>query len=114
MKYVLATIVSIGLLCTSSIAGEKLELKDPVDKQSYSLGYQFGQSLKSQELDINLEVYTSALRDGLKGTKPLLSQEEISTIVGELQKRMIARRKALMQRAEKNPAEGKAPVEEKK
>jgi hypothetical protein len=54
MKYVLSTIISIGLLFTFCFGGEKLELKDLKDKESYSLGYQFGQSLKAQGLDINL------------------------------------------------------------
>ena len=72
MKYLLATILSIAFLCTSCFASEKLEPKDQRDKESYSLGYQFGQSLKAQGLDINMDVYTSGIKDALGGTKPLL------------------------------------------
>jgi FKBP-type peptidyl-prolyl cis-trans isomerase len=115
MKYVLTAILSIGVLSTLCFAGEKLELKDLKDKESYSLGYQFGQSLKTQGLTINLEVYTSGIQDALGGTKPLLSQEEIRKTVSELQERvMAARQKELREKAEKNLSEGKVFTEENK
>jgi Domain amino terminal to FKBP-type peptidyl-prolyl isomerase len=68
MKYVLTTMLSIGLLFSYSFAAENPALKDQKGKESYSLGYQFGQSLKVQGLDINLEVYTSGIKDALSGT----------------------------------------------
>ena len=115
MQYVLAAILSLGFLSTFCFAGEKLELKDLKDKESYSLGYQFGQSLKAQGLSINLEVYNSGIQDALGGTKPLLSQEEIRKTVSELMQRvMAAREKGLREKAEKNLSEGKIFMEENK
>jgi len=97
------------------LAGEKLELKDQRDKESYSLGYQFGQGAKSQGLDIKVELYVSGVRDALSGTNPQLSQEEIQKTVSELQKRMMAaRQKELKEMSAKNLAEGKAFLEENK
>ena len=117
MNGVMATILGISFLFTSAFcfAGEKPELKGQKDKESYSLGYQFGQSLKLQGLDINLEVYTSGIRDALGGTKPPLSQEEMQKTVSELQQRlMAARQKELKEMGVKNLAEGKAFLEENK
>jgi FKBP-type peptidyl-prolyl cis-trans isomerase FklB len=115
MKYVLTTILIIGFLFTFCFAAEKPELKDQKDKESYSLGYQFGQSLKAQGLEINLEVYTSGIKDALGGTKPRLSQEEIQKTVSEIQQRVVAaRQKELKEKAEKNLSEGKAFLEENK
>jgi FKBP-type peptidyl-prolyl cis-trans isomerase FklB len=115
MKYVLTTILSIGFSFNLCFAGEKVELKGQKDKESYSLGYQFGQSMKAQKVDINLDVYASGIRDGLGGAKPVLSQEEIQKTTVELQKRiMVARQKDLKDKAEKNLAEGKAFLEENK
>jgi len=71
MKYVLATILNITLLFSFCFAADKLEMKDQKDKESYSLGYQFGQSAKSQGLDINLELYASGVRDSLSPKFPL-------------------------------------------
>jgi len=113
MKYFLAVFFSMGLLFSFCYGGEKPELKDQKDKESYSLGYQFGNSLKGQRLDINLEIYTSAIRDALGGTTPLISQEEMRNTILELQKRvMAAQQKGLKEKAEKNLSEGKAFMEE--
>ena len=115
MKYALTTIFSICFLFNVSFAAEKLELKDQKDKESYSLGYQFGQSLKAQGLDINLEAYASGIKDALSGTEALLGQEEMQKTVLELQKRvMSARQKELKEMAEKNLSEGNAFLEENK
>lgn len=115
MKYPITMFISLILLFNICFAGEKLELKDQKDKESYSLGYQFGQGLKDQGLDINLDVYTSAIRDALSGKDSLMSQEEIRGIILELQKRMTAaRQKELKEKGEKNLVETKAFLEENK
>jgi len=105
----------ISLIFLSGIcyADEKLELKDQKDKESYSFGYQFGQNLKSQGVDLNLDIYTSGIRDALGGKEPRMSQEEIRATIGELQKRVMAtRQKELKEKAEMNLAEGKAFLDE--
>lgn len=113
MKYVLTMILSISFLFTLCFAGEKLELRDQKDKEGYSLGYQFGVNLKSQGLPINLEVYTSGIRDALEGSNPQLSQEEINKIVSEIQSRaMAARQKEWNEMAGRNLSQGKVFMEE--
>ena len=115
MRFLAAVILSIGLSSSLCFGAEKVELKDLKDKESYSLGYQFGQSLKAQGLDFNLEVYTAAIRDALAGTKPLLSQEEMQKTVSDLQKRVtMARQKELKEQAQKNLSEGRAFLEANK
>src|SRR4030042_2548837 len=109
MKYVLIiTILSIGFLFSICSAGEKVELKEQKDKESYSLGYQFGQSLKSQGVDINLDIYASGIKDAFGGKEPQMSQEEIRATIMELQKRVVtAQQKELKEKAAKNLEEGK-------
>lgn len=108
MKYVFITILSVGFLFSNCSAGEKVELKEQKDKESYSLGFQFGQSLKSQGVDINLDTYSSGVKDGLGGKEPQMSQEEIRTTIMELQKRvMAAQQKESKEKAAKNLEEGK-------
>ena len=115
MKFIFVTFAIVVLLFSVCFAGEKLELKELKDKESYSLGYQFGQNLKTQGVDINLDVYTSGIRDALGGKEPLMSQEEIRTTITEVQKRaMAAQQKVLKEMAEKNLAESKAFLEENK
>ena len=108
MKYLLTIVLVIGFLFSVSLAAETIELKDQKDKESYSFGYQFGQSLKAQGLDISLEIYTSGIKDALAGKEPQMSQEEIRTTIAEVQKRiMAARQKDLMEKSAKNLEEGK-------
>jgi FKBP-type peptidyl-prolyl cis-trans isomerase FklB len=115
MKYAVAMFISLILLFVVCYAGEKLDLKDQKDKESYSLGYQFGQSLKAQEVDINLDVYTSGIRDGLGGKASQMTAEEIRATMTSLQQRlMAARQKELKEKAEKNLAESRAFLEENK
>lgn len=109
MTRVLATVLSISFFFSICYAGDKLELKDQKDKESYSLGYQFGQNLKAQNVEINVEVYTSGIRDSLGGKDSLMTQEEIRTTISDLQKRIAAvRQKELKEKAEKNLSESKA------
>src|SRR4030042_2968003 len=115
MKYALTAILSISFLLNICFAAEKPELKDLKDKESYSLGYQFGQGAKTQGLDINVDIYASGIRDALSGSKPQLSEQEIRQTVLELQKRFVdARGKELKEMSAKNLAEGKAFLEENK
>ena len=108
MKYILATVLSIGLLFSVCSAGEKLELKDQKAKESYSLGYQFGQSLKAQGVDVNLEVYNSGIQDGLGGKNPGMTSEEIRATMTSLQQRlMAAQQKGLKEQAAKNLSQSK-------
>ena len=108
MTHIIAAMIGIVLLAANCIAADGLELKDQKDKESYSLGYQFGQSLKHQGLAINLEVYTAGIRDALGGAKPQLSQEEVNKTVSEIQSRvMAARQKEMQELAEKNLSEGR-------
>jgi FKBP-type peptidyl-prolyl cis-trans isomerase FklB len=115
MKHIFAVILALGFLSTTCLAAEKVELKDQKAKESYSLGYQFGQSLKAQKVELNVDAYISALRDSLANAKPALSQEEMQNAIGDVQKRVTAaRQKENAAKGEKNLAEGKAFLEENK
>jgi FKBP-type peptidyl-prolyl cis-trans isomerase FklB len=112
MTHIIAAMLGIIIIAANCLAADGLELKDQKDKESYSLGYQFGQSLKRQGLAIDLEIYTSGIRDALSGAKPLLSQEEVNKTVSEIQSRvMAARQKEMQELADKNLSEGKAFLE---
>ena len=109
MKHILGAIMSIGLLFGVCSAADKLELKDQRDRESYSLGYQFGESMKMQGLEINLDVYTAAIRDALAGKEGQMSSEEMrSAVIGLRQRVAAVQQKALKEQGEKNLAEGKA------
>jgi len=108
MKHLLGAVIVCVFLFSICSAGEQPELTDRKDKESYSLGYQFGRNLKFQGVDIDIDVYTSGIRDALNGKEPRMTPEEIRATISGLQQRVnVARQEALKAQAEKNLSEGK-------
>ncbi|MGE4132625.1 MAG: FKBP-type peptidyl-prolyl cis-trans isomerase [Bdellovibrionales bacterium] len=96
-----AFILSIPLIllvagCSRKPSNEKAQI-------SYSIGAQFGRSLKSQNLDLDPKALSIGMQDGLKGDKLELSDEEMQ---GALTKLSENRQKAMQEEAEQ--AKGKA------
>mgnify|MGYP000875692176 FL=1 len=113
MKYLLTALFGIFFLFNVCSAQEKLELKDQKEKESYTLGYQFGQSLKQQGLDLDLQVYTAGIQDGLGATEPRMKSEEMQATMAELRQRMAsAHEKVIKEQAAKNLAEANVFLEE--
>jgi FKBP-type peptidyl-prolyl cis-trans isomerase FklB len=109
MKRMLTIFVGVFLLIGVCFAGEKPELKDQKAKDSYSLGYQYGETFKKQGVEIDADIFAAGIRDALGGTEPSMSPEEIRETISSLQKRMFAAQQLqLRERAAKNLEEGKA------
>ena len=83
-------------------------LKTEMDKVSYVIGAQVGQSFKSQGIEINTESLMWGLKDAMAGKKLAISQDEIKQVMTSFQQRMVAKRAA---QAAKNLAEGTAFLE---
>lgn len=60
------------------------------DKASYIIGLNLGRSLKTQEVPCTQDLIVQGLRDGLAGTAPLLTDEEIQSAMQEFQTQMMA------------------------
>jgi FKBP-type peptidyl-prolyl cis-trans isomerase len=115
MKQTLTIIAGICLFASVCWAKEQPSLTSQKAKESYSLGYQFGQYLKQQGLEIDLKLYTAAIKDALGEKKPRLTKDEIRLTIAELQKRVAAaEQKEQEKKAAKNLAEGKAFLEKNK
>jgi FKBP-type peptidyl-prolyl cis-trans isomerase len=115
MRYMLILVLIGGLLISLSWAEENAPLRDQKARDSYSLGYEFGGSLKSKEIAVDIDVLLSAVRDGLSGKKPLLSQEEMRDTLNKLKRTMIvAQDRRYRKLTAKNLEAGKAFLEENK
>jgi len=109
MKRVFTAFAGAVLLLGVCFAGEQPELKDQKAKDSYSLGYQYGEAFKKQAMDIDLEVFAAGMQDALGGKEPLMSPEEIRKTLADLQKRAFAAQQLqLKERAARNREEGQA------
>lgn len=107
--------VGLALLLSFCTPEKKIELKDDKAKESYSVGYQFGQNLKKLETDLDAEVLSAAIRDALSGKESRLTDEEMRAAVASLQERTVAAMQAsIKEKAQKNLAEGEKFLAENK
>jgi FKBP-type peptidyl-prolyl cis-trans isomerase FklB len=115
MRQIFFVFLVVTLLAPLCRAEEQLPLKEQKVKDSYSLGYEFGDNLKRQGAEIDLEVLISAIKDGLDGKKPVLSPEEIrDTLIQVRKKLMVLQDRRYRELSAKNIEEGKAFLEANK
>ena len=102
--------IIVGCLFTAQVvADDKLTLKTEKEKLSYSLGASLGQNVKSNNLDIDAEIFTRAIKDALTGSKPLLSDEEMKAALQDFQQKMRQKQLAALQElGAKNKKDGEA------
>jgi FKBP-type peptidyl-prolyl cis-trans isomerase FklB len=82
----------IGLTGGSLLAAEgSLNLTDSKERTSYALGMNFGMSLKSQDIDVNIETVRKGIEDALGG-KPQLTDVEMRATFDQLRTAMNAKR----------------------
>lgn len=115
MKHLFVTILIIGIMVTVAGAGELGSLKDPVAKESYSLGYQFGANVKMQGVTVDKEILIQAVSDALDGKQPVLSPEDIRETMFQLRRKaMVMQDKRIRESAAKNREQGMTFLEANK
>ncbi len=115
MSRIFAVIFSIFLSSSICQAAGQLELNNPTEKNSYSLGYTFGRNMKSNEVQLNVDTLLQGVRDGLEAKVPVLGQDEIRETLTRLEEQMrIAQQKRKKESVSKSLEEGKAFLEKNK
>ena len=108
-------IIFLGLTLISSLcwAAGSLDLEDERVRSSYSVGYQVGGDFIRQGMEINPEVLMKGIQDGLSGTEPVMSEQEMRQTLVDLNKKVLAlQQEEKLNLAERNSAEGKAFLDE--
>jgi FKBP-type peptidyl-prolyl cis-trans isomerase len=90
-------------------AVEPVKLENETDKISYTIGVQTGQGFKAAAFEIDLEMFVRGVQDVLAGREPALNQDEMRTVMVDLQQRMMAK---MQEQSAKNLAEGTAFLKE--
>src|SRR5436190_11447002 len=114
MKTRLMTIYTVGVLASLVRADDKAEFKDPKEKASYSIGANWGNSLKRQEVEVDVQAIIKGLSDGLAGKSVLTDQElreALNVLNQEIRAKMEEKRKRL---GETNKQEGEKFLAENK
>jgi FKBP-type peptidyl-prolyl cis-trans isomerase len=115
MKTVLVGLVGLLILATQVFAAENGALKSQKEKISYTLGTDVAKSVKQIGVDIDPEIFTKGVKDALAGTKSLMTEEEMKTVMTAFKQEMTAKQMEKNQKAgEKNKKEGEAFLAENK
>lgn len=77
-----AKVLPLILFSISSLAlAEEAALSTPKQKLSYTVGYQIGQSIKRQGLEVDTDVVGQAIKDVMTDAQPKLKPEEMQAAV---------------------------------
>lgn len=95
---------------TAAASGSSVPaLKTQKDKASYAIGLNIGKNLHTDSVDVDPNLVLRGLKDALNGSKPLLTDEEIRSVMMALQGEVRQKQAAKMQQAEvTNKKEGEA------
>ncbi|HUW98551.1 MAG TPA: FKBP-type peptidyl-prolyl cis-trans isomerase [Acidiferrobacter sp.] len=101
-----AALAAIGCLLAAPVMAKGLSSKAQL---SYSLGYQFGLNLRHNNVPVEPQIFTRAIRDALSGAKPLLPPTQMAAVVAKFQQQVRARNLAMLkQLGEHEQAVGRA------
>jgi FKBP-type peptidyl-prolyl cis-trans isomerase FklB len=107
--------ITLAALATPLFAEDRPGLKDTKDKVSYSIGLDIGTTFKKQKMEVNSDALVAGMKDGMSGAKPLLTPEEVRTVMTEFSKEMREKSAAATREAgEKNSKEGEKFLAENK
>lgn len=95
----------VGIVAVVVVTGCSRKPKTPKDQVSYTIGAQFGKSLKAQDLDLDAKALARGIEDGLKSDKMQLSDDEMQSAMMKLNE---DRQKDMRAQAEKNKVEADA------
>ena len=115
MKFLWSMLLGVVLLASQAGAEEKKAFQTPKEKQSYSIGADIGNKLKSQSIDVDPDALAQGLKDAISGNKLLMTEQEMKESLSSLQKEMMEKQaERTKQLSEKNKKEGDAFLAENK
>ena len=107
--------LAVLALTSTGLAQGTTELKSENDKVSYSIGLDIGSTFKKQKMDINLEILTAGMKDGVSGKTPLLNEAQVKETMAAFSKSMMEKQAADAKEASaKNAAAGEKFLAENK
>lgn len=82
------------------LAEDALKLDDETARINYSLGYQIGGDFKRQNVELNPQAVVKGMQDALSGAEPLMSQQEMNSMLVELKRKVVAEERAKRRESE--------------
>jgi len=88
-----------------------IKFANDMDKVSYIIGTQVGQTIIRQKIDVNLDMFVKGLKDTLDEKELALTPQQIQEVMAKFQQSLLEKRQ---KQAEQNLTEGKAFLEQNK
>ncbi|MGC3970284.1 MAG: FKBP-type peptidyl-prolyl cis-trans isomerase [Pirellulales bacterium] len=116
MKRIFPAVAALALSASAAFAQDAQpastapDLKDSKAKVSYLIGTNIGRQMKSDGMDLDLEIFVAGMRDAIAGAKSKLSDEEAQAVIAEFQAQQMAKQKEQMNAAAKQQLEGNAEL----
>jgi FKBP-type peptidyl-prolyl cis-trans isomerase len=88
-RIITVVFAGLALLLPSALLAQEegSNLQTQKEKESYSIGYQVGQSLVRDGVEVDLDLLIQGLRDAVSDTEPRLTDEEMRSLIVELRER---------------------------
>jgi FKBP-type peptidyl-prolyl cis-trans isomerase FklB len=87
MKSIIASVIVLSFILTVSGEDKPAQLKDQKDKFSYAVGLNIGMNFKRQNVEVNTDLITAGLKDGMSG-KPQMTMDQIRETMMAFEKDM--------------------------
>ena len=90
-------------------AGPAPALQTQKEKESYSIGYEVGRSMKTDGVEVDFDILTQGLEDAIKQREPRLKDEEMKKLIVDLRKKA---REAQLRKIQEQSRQERAGVRE--
>lgn len=91
MKIFVGIMLLLSLFVAVALHAADPSLKTAKEKVSYAIGAQIGADMKRQAVDIDPDTLARGVRDGFRGSKMLLTDQEMRETISGLQQQMAAK-----------------------
>lgn len=98
MKTLIISALCLGF-CTVVASAQQTTIKTHVDSISYSIGWDVGNSIKTQSITVTPALVARGIVDALEAKKEMLTQEQMQQILMALRQEMMAKQQAHMEQA---------------
>jgi FKBP-type peptidyl-prolyl cis-trans isomerase FklB len=115
MAFLFIRILVVWVIVSPVYAQEAPVLKGQKEKVSYLIGLDIGKNFRQQSVDINPDILSRGIKDGLSGAKSLLTDQEAREVMTSFEKEMKGKQEERRKQVgEKNQREGEAFLAENK
>ena len=98
MKITTLALFVLSLTANFALADGTNAFKDDLEKTSYAIGLNIGNSWKQQDIDANYEFFVRGIKDAKTGGTPLLNEAETVAVLNKFRQDLMAKQQEKLQK----------------